>query len=182
MQMNNDKARMTGLVTYPNRRACAEEQFCYPTPTSEFIEIADCYANLCYHRVDCSKMRVGTSDRVSSVPACPGTRGGKSGHTTKNPCRLLSCASWRSRTCLLQTDSNVFTTAPRKSTHHTTATRDALFTHAKPLTLPPASEQYQGQPSSLQNVAAPSFPTSHILLQGGSRVSCTPNLRLLRSR
>ena len=102
------------------------------------------------------------------------------GTPLQKPCCLLSYPSTTSTTYYLKL------MATYVSTHHTTTARDTLFTPPRFSTGQqadqPTSERYQGQLSSLQNVAAPSFPTSHILLQGRSRVSCPANLRLLRGR
>jgi hypothetical protein len=99
-----------------------------------------------YDHVDCSKMRVGMSNRVSSVPICPGTRGGESGHTTPKAMLSFELSIDNVENIFLEIDRNIciYTSHHHRkghSLHASHASRPANRPTSQPVSDTKASSQ-----------------------------------------
>lgn len=113
-------------------------------------------------------MRVGESDKVSSVPTCPGNSGWRiwAHHPKAMLSSELCVQEGREHIVLVRVENNT-TTAPRKPMHQDSHKREATL-HACHTASQAASEQRLDKPPKRGHA-----PPSPMLLQGGSRVSCT---------
>jgi len=115
--------------------------------------------------------RCGWESQIKYRPCqpAPGIRGGESGRTIQKPCCLLSCVSRKVENISYSFELTTIPLLPRASLCIKTATREKLlFTHAIQPASQPASERRLDKPPKRGHA-----PPSPILLQGGSRVSCT---------
>lgn len=139
--------------------------------------------------IDHSKMRVGMSDIVSSVLDLPRYPGWQM-QMIRPPNAMLSfeLSIEKVENKFLRIDSNTITNrCPAHVYAAPPPPRKQYSSRMLILSLqlngqPASSEQYQGQPSSLENVAAPSFPPIVYIIAGRMPRIMHSEFLLLRGR